>query len=422
MKAETILDESMEMLVTEYKELQGDAVTLEQELNREGEDGEDRTWYQNFGGKVLDLKQDFIVKVQNVKVHLTSIEDATKTEGLLDMKEGTMGSRPKNFKGLDAVKKQNYHLNTLSVIARKVQKLVKDHGTALEFLRELFMKQDEKITKLKEKHEEKIAHLDQKMKDIPTATWMENEINSQLEVKQAEFTNTQKDVKDDLDRVKRENADIKSKEEELKEEISETRQRGMKGNLIISCPETRQGGPSKAVQRLVVDGSRNEWPQEMCSRLIREKTGVHIPPSDMTACHRLGYSVKKKNSWIVRVENRAPNSGWETLTAGMFSGKKPDGHWFNQNDGIYINYMLEPTKNDLLWQVRMLRKRQLVQKYSVNQNGRITILKDKSPRSQPGQQLAKEPWIEIKNIKKLRGVFPAVSFPIEKEGQQEATN
>ena len=75
-----------------------------------------------------------------------------------------------------------------------------------------------------------------------------------------------------------------------------------------------------------------------------------------------------------------------------------------------------------LWQVRMLRKRQLVQKYSVNQNGRITILKDKSPRSQPGQQLAKEPWIEIKNIKKLRGVFPTVSFPIEKEGQQEATN
>ena len=116
MKAENILDESMEMLVTEYKELQGDAVTLEQELNREGEDGEDTTSYQNFGGKVLDLKQDFIVKVQNVKVHLISIEDATKTEGLLDIKEGTMGSRPKNFKGLDAVKKQNYHLNTLSVM------------------------------------------------------------------------------------------------------------------------------------------------------------------------------------------------------------------------------------------------------------------------------------------------------------------
>ena len=58
MKAENILDESMEMLVTEYKELQGDAVTLEQELDAEAQEGEDRTWYQKFGGKVLDLKQD----------------------------------------------------------------------------------------------------------------------------------------------------------------------------------------------------------------------------------------------------------------------------------------------------------------------------------------------------------------------------
>ena len=188
----------------------------------------------------------------------------------------------------------------------------------------------------------------------------------------------------------------------------------MKGNLIISCPDTRQG-PSKAVMRKIPDGSRNEWPQEMCSRLIREKTGCIIPPGDMTACHQLGFSEKKKNSWVIRVVNRSPGSGWEALSAGMVSGKRSDnGIYFNQNDGIYLNYMLEPVKSDLLWQVRMLRKKGLVSKYSVNQNGRIMFLKEKSPRSQPGQQQAKEPWVEVKDLKTLSRTFQTTTFPIQK--------
>ena len=58
---------------------------------------------------------------------------------------------------------------------------------------------------------------------------------------------------------------------------------------------------------------------------------------------------------------------------------------------------------------------------SVNQNGRIMFLKEKSPRSQPGQQQAKEPWVEVKDLKTLSRTFPTTTFPIQKEGPEVAT-
>ena len=408
MKAETVLDESMEALVNEYKELQEPVKSIWQELDEEGEEGEDRSWYEKFGNKMTGFKNDFIEKVKSVKVHLLAIEDSEKGEGMIDIEEGTMGPKPKNLKSYEQAKKQNYHLNTLSTILRKLQKLVKDHGTALEFVRELFVKQEAKIDIL-------TAKVDNK----PDEDWYKLQVSEAVDIKQEELTEELKDIKETLNRVSKENAELKIQDEALKNEVSETRQRGMKGNLVISCPDTRQGGPSKAQQLTRQYDGRVETPPEMCSRLIKEKTGCHIPPRDMMACHRIGFTDAKKNSWVVRVDNRLPDSGWEDLATGMVSGRKPDRSYFNTNDGIFINYMLEPTKSDLLRQIRILRKKRLVHKYSVNQNGRIMILKEKSPRSLPGQGTAREPWIEVKDLKTLRSNFLTISFPIEKERQEE---
>ena len=285
LKLEHDLDESMEILISEYK----DGVTLWSEL--EEEEG-DHTWYQKFGGKLTDITNDIIEKVKKVKVHLTKIEDETKPEGDINAKDGKMGPQLTNIKTLPTETKQTIYLNTLSLVVRKIQELVRDHGSALEFLREAFVKHDEKIENIKVK-----------VDNIPNERYMENEINNAVDAKQKANDDKVKDLELTLNRVLKENADIKHEKEELKNEVTETRQRGLKGNLIISCPVV-QGRPSKAHRQQKADGTGVESPQDMCSRLIKDVSGVYIPPKDMMACHQLG-GEKYKNNWIIRVDNRS---------------------------------------------------------------------------------------------------------------------
>ena len=74
----------------------------------------------------------------------------------------------------------------------------------------------------------------------------------------------------DMDALKKEN-------DKLKNEIDETRQRGMKGNLIVSCPV--KNGQTLAVHGEVTEGvnKRLETDAEMIVRLINEKSQVKFP-------------------------------------------------------------------------------------------------------------------------------------------------
>merc|ERR1711954_371970 len=81
---------------------------------------------------------------------------------------------------------------------------------------------------------------------------------------------------------------LQKKVEELSEEVDETRQRGMKGNIIVSSPK-RGNIASLAVQKKITDRvtkeERNEDDTEMVLRLIEEKTGIKFSPSEVVACH-----------------------------------------------------------------------------------------------------------------------------------------
>ena len=78
-----------------------------------------------------------------------------------------------------------------------------------------------------------------------------------------------------------------AKDEEIKtlkgELVDETRQRGIKGNLIVSSPQSEKA--NTIAHHETVRGKR-ESDTDMIIRLILNKTGVTIDEKDVIACHQ----------------------------------------------------------------------------------------------------------------------------------------
>ena len=105
----------------------------------------------------------------------------------------------------------------------------------------------------------------------------------------------------------------------------------------------------------------------MVLRMVQEKTGVRFHYTDIMACHRIGK--RDSHSFVLRIGNRRPNSAWDMLTLGMKNGKT----FSNQN--IFINFMLTTRRTEISKQVRKAKKDGLIEKYFVDQNGRIFVKK-----------------------------------------------
>ena len=168
---------------------------------------------------------------------------------------------------------------------------------------------------------------------------------------------------------------IKTKNEALEKELDECRQRGMKGNIILSSPDHgRSVNMLKHVNIQTNDSVRLEYDHEMCIRVIKEKTGVQLHTSDVIACHSL--PTKGNNtSYILRVGNMRQGSSWEILAAGMLTGKnKETGLYFNQDYNLFLSFQLTNKRSTLLKAVKDKRKVKVVKRYGVDQNGKVTIL------------------------------------------------
>ena len=141
-----------------------------------------------------------------------------------------------------------------------------------------------------------------------------------------------KDIKDIKTHVSKVEDEVKKVEKEVARvevETDEARQRGMKGNLIITS-STRD---NKEVEKEGV--MKKEDNLDMILRVVKEKTGVNFKPSEVAACHPLGRRQeaaggaqggqeqvrKHPHSWILRIWDRKPGSNWEILKTGMKYGK-----------------------------------------------------------------------------------------------------
>ena len=371
---------------------------LWQELEQEQEEEEEnRSWYRRFGGKVIDiakngLSEEMHKRLAEVRVHYSEeVEVEQKTGGT---------------KAEKAEKK----FSTLVKVVRNISNLVYDHGAALEFLRKVFVLHDERLEKVEAKIESG---------GVNSAEYFEMTVNRAVESKLKEVEVKLKHLEDTLDTVKAENAEIKRNKVKFEDDLDESMQRSLKGNLLITCPP-KQGQPSRLIQKEKNEGVRVyvESPTEMCCRLIKEKTGAEIKPADVSVCQKLP---NKEHSWLLGVANRAPQSGWETLTAGMRCGRNTNGGYFKE-DGVFLSYQLTATKSKLLHQVRLARTQaKKIHKFSVNENGRITVLKEKLARTAPGEP-RNEPWRVVKNEADLAEICGPGVIPLRQErrgGEEE---
>ena len=176
--------------------------------------------------------------------------------------------------------------------------------------------------------------------------------------------------KEALDDKDEEIAVLRKEIEETKLEADETRQRGMKGNLIISSPH-RTNKPTRAVYGTVGDGvsRKKESHTDVVKRLIKEKTGIEVKDSEISACHPMGK--KENNTFIIRLNNRSPGSSWEKIIEGM----KKDG-CFVKEVNVFINFMLTKRRADLAKKARTAKIDHKISKLFIDQNGRIKVKKE----------------------------------------------
>ena len=170
-----------------------------------------------------------------------------------------------------------------------------------------------------------------------------------------------------MEKVKKE---IDTKFNDLEKKCDEGRQREMKGTLIVSSPERGHIRTEAVPRDLFWEQSNNFGPEaelDMVLRMVYEKTGVRIPWSDVIACHQI--SKKESHSYVLRIGNRQPFSGWDMLTSEMLTGKN-----FSRRN-VFINFMLTSRRTELSKQVRQAKKDQLIHKYSIDQIGRISVKK-----------------------------------------------
>ena len=166
----------------------------------------------------------------------------------------------------------------------------------------------------------------------------------------------------------------------------------LKGNIILSSPK-RQHADSLLVLKQISDSSSNtrrlESTVEMCCRLIKLKSGVDVPLSDIAACHSLG-NRGTDTSYLIKFSNRKIGSAWDTLAAGMLTGKNNDTKETFTDANVFLNFQLTKKKSELARLVRVAKSERKIIKYGTDQNGRITIRVDQSC-----------PWVEVRSAAEL---------------------
>ena len=99
---------------------------------------------------------------------------------------------------------------------------------------------------------------------------------------------------------------LMQKHNALELECEAVKQRLLKGNIILSSPK-RPNADSLLVPQQILDRSTNtrrvETVVEMCCRLIKLKSGVIVPLSDIIACHSFG-NRGTDTSYFIKFGNR----------------------------------------------------------------------------------------------------------------------
>ena len=151
------------------------------------------------------------------------------------------------------------------------------------------------------------------------------------------------------------------------DEVDECRQRGLKGNLILTSPTN-----NNKINLIKSDQQLQEEKLTLTNHilaLVKQKFDVVIPLQDLQALHRL-----PNGNVILRLWNRTPGSAWSKIVDGIKSGK-------NMGMNFFANFHLTRRRNSLLYEVRQLKKAGDILKFYTDENGQIYFrTKDSGPK------------------------------------------
>ena len=154
------------------------------------------------------------------------------------------------------------------------------------------------------------------------------------------------------------------------DEIDEVKQRGMKGNLVVSSISYVKDAKPCLIKTDEQLKTEKKTLTEHAQELVLSKFGVKLPVEDIQALHRL--QTKRKNgqsenqAFLLKINNRRPGAAWHDIINGIKQGKKVE-----QN--VYFNFQLTRKRSKLLHHVRGLKKANKIKKFYQDENGKIQI-------------------------------------------------
>lgn len=160
--------------------------------------------------------------------------------------------------------------------------------------------------------------------------------------------------------LKQEVEQLKVVQRQEKDELDETRQRNLKGNLIISSPNI--GNKKSLIKSDAELKTAGLTLHGHILDLVKEKFGVTIPKGDIQTCHRL----KNENNIILRVWNRAPDAAWWNLVTAIRTGVNP-------GTNLFANFQLTDRRNQLCYHLRKLKREKKISKMSTTENGQLSF-------------------------------------------------
>lgn len=193
---------------------------------------------------------------------------------------------------------------------------------------------------------------------VPSINNLGGDIDS-IQKRLSTLENEMKEQKKEIERQKEVEARQKEQIRRQDDEIDEIQSRARKGNLIISS-QSREGMKSKIMSDDELKSMNLDLTTHVLD-LIKEKSGVTLPPSDIAALHRL-----KGGNIIVKIWNRAPNAAFWAIRESIF---KPT----NRSVNLYINFHLTNRRNGLLAHLRSLKREGKICRIFSNENGHLAF-------------------------------------------------
>ena len=141
--------------------------------------------------------------------------------------------------------------------------------------------------------------------------------------------------------------------------------------LIISCDTN--GNKKSIIKTLKALDIENTSVTDHVVEIIKKKFDIEVPKHDIQACHHLPnrQNPDQPKAILIRFLNRKPGSAWNHLVNKILSGGG------DKNVNLFLNFQLTLRRNNLLFQLRKMKKEKKYVSYTATKTDRSAIKKVK---------------------------------------------